>query len=117
MFRLLSTDMRFFDLLDRAAMTLVEAAEAYALMVQSPKEGSHNYVRLREIEQRGDEILRETKQLLSQVFLTPIDREDIQALIYRLDDGIDEIDAAGISYIHEDQQEREMEYEPDYGND
>lgn len=31
--------------------------------------------------------------------------------------GSDEIDAAGISYIHEDQQEREMEYEPDYGND
>lgn len=31
--------------------------------------------------------------------------------------GSDEIDAAGLSYIHEDQQEREMEYEPDYGND
>ncbi len=31
--------------------------------------------------------------------------------------GNDEIDAAGLSYIHEDQQEREMEYEPDYGND
>lgn len=31
--------------------------------------------------------------------------------------GSDEIHAAGISYIHEDQQEREMEYEPDYGND
>jgi hypothetical protein len=31
--------------------------------------------------------------------------------------GSDEIDAAGLNYIHEDQQEREMEYEPDYGND
>lgn len=31
--------------------------------------------------------------------------------------GSDEIDAAGMNYIHEDQQEREMEYEPDYGND
>lgn len=31
--------------------------------------------------------------------------------------GSDEIDAAGVSYIHKDQQEREMEYEPDYGND
>ena len=31
--------------------------------------------------------------------------------------GSDEIDAAGINYIHEDQQQREMEYEPDYGND
>lgn len=31
--------------------------------------------------------------------------------------GRDEIDAAGLDYIHEDQQEREMEYEPDYGND
>ena len=31
--------------------------------------------------------------------------------------GSDEIDAAGLNYIHEDQQEREMDYEPDYGND
>lgn len=31
--------------------------------------------------------------------------------------GRDEIDFAGLNYIHEDQQEREMEYEPDYGND
>jgi hypothetical protein len=31
--------------------------------------------------------------------------------------GSDEISAAGVSYIHEDQQEREMEYEPDYDND
>ena len=31
--------------------------------------------------------------------------------------GSDEIHASGLSYIHEDQQEREMEYEPDYGND
>jgi hypothetical protein len=31
--------------------------------------------------------------------------------------GSDEIEAAGLHYIHEDQQERELEYEPDYGND
>lgn len=31
--------------------------------------------------------------------------------------GSEEIEASGLSYIHEDQQEREMEYEPDYGND
>ena len=31
--------------------------------------------------------------------------------------GNDEISAAGLNYIHEDRQEREMDYEPDYGND
>lgn len=31
--------------------------------------------------------------------------------------GSDEIEAAGLDYIYKDQQEREMEYEPDYGND
>ncbi|WP_349507937.1 hypothetical protein [Agrobacterium pusense] len=31
--------------------------------------------------------------------------------------GSDEIRAGGLSYIYEDQQEREMEYEADYGND
>ncbi|AJP71334.1 hypothetical protein [Sphingomonas hengshuiensis] len=31
--------------------------------------------------------------------------------------GGDELDSAGIDYIHTDEVEREMEYEPDYGND
>jgi len=31
--------------------------------------------------------------------------------------GSDEIDSAGLNYIYEDQRQREMEYEPDYGND
>ncbi|MDO9461535.1 MAG: hypothetical protein Q7N95_15680 [Alphaproteobacteria bacterium] len=31
--------------------------------------------------------------------------------------GNDEIDAAGLNYIYEDQQDREMDFEPDYGND
>ena len=31
--------------------------------------------------------------------------------------GSDELDSAGISYIHTDEVEREMDYEPDYGND
>jgi hypothetical protein len=28
-----------------------------------------------------------------------------------------EIEAAALNYIYQDQQERELEYEPDYGND
>ena len=31
--------------------------------------------------------------------------------------GSEELDAAGLDTLHEDRQEREMEYEPDYGND
>jgi hypothetical protein len=31
--------------------------------------------------------------------------------------GRDEIDAAGLETIHKDQQEREMAYEPEYGNE
>lgn len=31
--------------------------------------------------------------------------------------GSEEIEAAGLNHVHEDRQEREMEYEPDYGND
>jgi hypothetical protein len=31
--------------------------------------------------------------------------------------GSDEIEAADLNYIHRDTTEREMAYEPDYGND
>ena len=31
--------------------------------------------------------------------------------------GSDEISSAGLEFFHKDQQERQMEHEPDYGND
>lgn len=46
---------------------------------------------IKTIEKQADNITSETVQKLNQVFITPIDREDIFALSYDLDDGVDNI--------------------------
>lgn len=46
---------------------------------------------IKTIEKQADNITSETVQKLNQVFITPIDREDIFALSYGLDDGVDNI--------------------------
>jgi predicted phosphate transport protein (TIGR00153 family) len=49
---------------------------------------------IKTIEREGDRITHETLDALNKTFITPIDREDIHALITRLDDILDLIDAA-----------------------
>lgn len=46
---------------------------------------------IKTIEKQADNITSETVQKLNQVFITPIDREDIFALSYGLDDDVDNI--------------------------
>ena len=46
---------------------------------------------IKAIERQADALTAETVTKLNQVFITPIDREDIFALSYGLDDGVDNI--------------------------
>lgn len=46
---------------------------------------------IREIEHQADKVTADTVQRLNQIFITPIDREDIFSLSYGLDDGVDNI--------------------------
>jgi predicted phosphate transport protein (TIGR00153 family) len=49
---------------------------------------------IKALENDGDRITHETIDALNKTFITPIDREDIHALITTLDDVLDLIDAA-----------------------
>jgi predicted phosphate transport protein (TIGR00153 family) len=50
--------------------------------------------RVKELEHEGDRITHETLAKLNATFITPFDREDIYALITRLDDILDATDTA-----------------------
>src|SRR5438445_5322559 len=50
--------------------------------------------RIKDVEHQGDEIVHRVFEELNKTFITPIDREDIQALASELDNVLDMIEAA-----------------------
>jgi predicted phosphate transport protein (TIGR00153 family) len=92
---LLPKKIEFFDCFDRAATNVVHGAELLSEL--STAASGHRDELVNQIEQaehEGDRITSETLKRLEQAYLTPIDREDIQTLVERIDDTLDMIDAA-----------------------
>lgn len=94
MFGLLPQNLEFFDCFDKASQNANRAAE---LLLEF---STVNGLRRRELvgaikenEHVGDDLTHETLKRLEQTYLTPIDRDDIHALITKLDDVVDHIDA------------------------
>lgn len=93
MISIIPTDKEFFDLFDRAAAVLVRSAGAF-LNVTKDYPNRQRYIdETRQCEHEGDEAVRHALHKLDTTFLTPFDREDIHALLKRLDDVVDDIDA------------------------
>jgi uncharacterized protein Yka (UPF0111/DUF47 family) len=90
MFSIIRRDTGFFDLFDRASNILVQCAEAYADVVKDYSQRDDYISRIRQFEHDGDEIVHRTLEKLDTTFITPFDREDIQALLKRMDDVIDD---------------------------
>src|SRR5512139_4280488 len=94
MLSIIPRDRTFFDLFEKAGEIMVRTAEAYAQLVRDYARREEFVARIRQFEHDGDDIAHRTFDRLDQTFVTPFDREDIETLIYRVDDVIDEIDAA-----------------------
>jgi uncharacterized protein len=94
MLSIIPRDKLFFELFEKMAATIIRAAETYADLVRDYDNRTDHVTRIRQIEHDGDEIAHAIYQRLDQTFITPFDREDIGTLASRMDDVIDEIDAA-----------------------
>ncbi|MEW6253491.1 MAG: DUF47 family protein [Planctomycetota bacterium] len=94
MLSLIPRKTAFFDLFERAAGIVVHAAETYAELVRDYGRREELVCRIRQCEHDGDEIAHRVYDRLDQTFITPFDREDIETLMRRMDDVVDEIDAA-----------------------
>ncbi len=94
MFSLTPRDRKFHDLFEKSAAILVAAAATYGRMVRDYGRRDEHVARIRQLEHDGDDCAQTTFEHLDRTFLTPFDREDIAALTLRMDDVIDEIDAA-----------------------
>ena len=79
----------FFTMFEKAALNVNRAS---ILLVDMMEDLSLSEIKTKEIyeaEQEGDMLTHEVMRSLNKTFLTPVDREDIHALVNRLDDVID----------------------------
>jgi len=90
--KLLPREGNFFDLFNQHAAHIVQAAHAFALLVEN-----YGDAHLREryngevdqAERAADRITHEVSRALHQTFITPLDREQIHSLINTMDDVAD----------------------------
>jgi predicted phosphate transport protein (TIGR00153 family) len=103
-FRLFPRDDGFYPLFDDAAENVAECARRLRDLLDhyaddvAVEAGSRDVEKLVNLigdcESRGDEITRTILRRLNKSFVTPFDREDIHALTEKLDDVVDEMQAA-----------------------
>jgi hypothetical protein len=88
----------FYALIERQGVLLDEAATALAQLA-SGAAPAQVHEAVKEIEHRADAIVYEIEEQLAAVFVTPIDREDIQQLASALDDIIDYINLTARTFV------------------
>jgi len=88
---LLPREERFFDLFDRHAQTVVQAALSLQNMLKGGDDVEIHCQRINQLENEADAITREVLMAVRRSFITPFDRIDIKDLIASMDDAIDQM--------------------------
>ncbi|HEY3129270.1 MAG TPA: DUF47 family protein [Acidobacteriota bacterium] len=91
--RFLQKDEKFTDVFQSMTSNLTTACRLLEQMLAAPTEGTFR-ARIKELENRGDLLVKEVIQKLDVTFITPFDREDIHALAEILDDVLDDVNRA-----------------------
>lgn len=92
---LIPREEKFFNYFQRICATIVEGARTLDQLVRDPSSTDAQLGRLRELEHEGDAITHDTLDKLNRTFLTPFDREDIDAIARNLDEVMDYLEEAG----------------------
>jgi predicted phosphate transport protein (TIGR00153 family) len=87
-----STD--FFEIFDRIALNILNAVSLFVSLMENLDNIDTVVKEIHELEQDGDILTHDVIKKLNKTFITPIDREDLHALVLALDDILDLIWAA-----------------------
>ena len=79
----------FFEIFDKAADNVLRATSQLVDLMEDFTDAERKVKELYETEQEGDMLTHDIMRKLNQTFITPIDREDIQALAATIDDIVD----------------------------
>lgn len=90
----LPTEVKFFDYFEQAAKNLLDGAILVKNLLDDYHDLEEVAAKVTEIEHRGDFIVHEVTNLLPKTLITPLDSDDIQRLIFAIDDALDTLHAA-----------------------
>jgi predicted phosphate transport protein (TIGR00153 family) len=91
----LPREEKFFNLFQRTCAVIVEGARTLDHLVRDPASADAHLRRMRELEHEADTITHDTLDRLNRTFLTPFDREDIDAIARILDEVMDYLEEGG----------------------
>jgi predicted phosphate transport protein (TIGR00153 family) len=92
---LMPREERFFDLFVRHGREVMAGAQALRHVLDGGDRIEQFCQQILDHETRADEITREVLVAVRRSFITPFDRTDIQDLISRMDDAIDQMNKTG----------------------
>ncbi len=92
--RLIPQEYDFFGHFERAAEHSVSAAKLILKLTENYTDADPIARELKAVEHACDEVAHTTMDHLNKTFVTPLDREDIHAIILRIDDVVDLINAS-----------------------
>jgi hypothetical protein len=94
--RLFPKEENFFELFEELANKIEEGGQFFLEMTKNRDYSAPKVARLKELEHEADVITHTTYERMHKTFLTPIDREDIYALVNKMDSIMDVIEATAI---------------------
>jgi len=94
--RLFPKEENFFNYFEELADKIEEGGQFFLEMTQNRDYSDVKVSRLKELEHEADGITHKTYERMHKTFLTPIDREDIYALVNKMDSIMDVIEATAI---------------------
>lgn len=89
--RLKPRDERFFNYFNQLSDAILEATEILKRFFENPQEPTETLDMIKEVEERGDQILSTVMTKINSSFVTPFDREDILLLARELNNVLDHI--------------------------
>ena len=94
--RLFPKEEDFFDYFEELANKIEEGGKFFLEMTQNRDYSAAKVARLKELEHEADGITHKTYERMHKTFLTPMDREDIYALVNKMDSVLDIIEATAV---------------------
>ena len=86
---LIPQDKIFFELLEKQSKLVLEGSNSLHDLLCNYKDVEQKRQGIKDLEHSGDDVVHEIQDRLSQTFITPIDREDINILSCLYDDILD----------------------------
>ena len=74
-------DEKFYDLFEELACKIEEGGKLFMDILNNYQYSEPKLTKLKEIEHEADEITHRAYERMHKTFLTPLDREDIYALV------------------------------------